>query len=83
VDLDGVRWRKSSWSSGQDEENSNCVEVAMIDTAPDPVLDIMFDTDLDIAVIPSRAAVRDSKNPGPTLVFPPSAWSNLVHRLVC
>jgi hypothetical protein len=78
VDLGGVRWRKSSWSSGADEE-TDCVEVAMIDTEPD----IMFDTDLDIAVIPSRAAVRDSKNPGPTLIFPPSAWSNLVHRLVC
>jgi hypothetical protein len=27
------------------------------------------------------AAIRDSKNPGPALVLPQTAWSGLVHRL--
>jgi hypothetical protein len=74
VDLDDLRWRKSS-SSGNTSDHSNCVEVAMIDTA--------LSTAFDIAVTPARTAVRDSKNPGPALTFPPNAWSNLVHRLVC
>jgi hypothetical protein len=32
VNLDGISWRRSSWSSGQgDPEKSNCVEVALVD----------------------------------------------------
>ncbi|GIJ49500.1 hypothetical protein Val02_63860 [Virgisporangium aliadipatigenens] len=51
-DLAAAAWKKSSRSNGNG--GSNCVEVAVLDTA---------------------VAVRDSKNPtGSPLFFNPSAW---------
>jgi hypothetical protein len=71
VDLEGVRWRKSSRSSGHGDD-TDCVEVAMIDSGtPTRVPAAAF------------AAIRDSKNPGPALVLPQNAWSGLVYRLEC
>lgn len=70
MDLDGVRWRKSSWSSGQDEENSNCVEAAMIGSASSAL-----SSDAANAIF---AAIRDSKNPDSALLLPRTAWSGLV-----
>lgn len=59
VDLAGVRWRKSTRSSG--ETNNECVEVALIGSA---------------------AAMRDSKNQdGPVLLVPATAWSSLLTRI--
>ncbi len=71
MNLESVRWRKSSRSSGQgDPDKENCVEVAMTDTAASL-----------LAPNATCAAIRDSKNPGPALVLPQTAWSGLVHRL--
>ncbi|HEX4703368.1 MAG TPA: DUF397 domain-containing protein [Pseudonocardiaceae bacterium] len=34
---------------------------------------------VEIALLPERAAIRDSKNPnGPTLLLPAVAWQNLL-----
>jgi hypothetical protein len=167
VDLDGVRWRRSSWSSGQDEDNSNCVEVAMVDTdawrkssgedednsncvevalgrkssrsggqgdpaktdcgevamidsgrqhaspaalekstaasvaapaiapvakpaiapivapAVSATAPITAPATESITASVAFAAIRDSKNPGPALLLPQTAWSGLLDRLVC
>ncbi len=58
VDLSGMRWRKSSFSTGNGGGDDNCVEVALV---------------------PSAMAVRDSKNAaGPVLVLPNPAWAALL-----
>jgi len=55
-DLAAAAWKKSSRSNGNG--GSNCVEVAVLDTA---------------------VAVRDSKNPtGSALVFNPAAWVSFI-----
>ncbi|MGP3923378.1 DUF397 domain-containing protein [Streptomyces sp. 8N616] len=61
--LPGVRWRRSSRSTGM----NNCVEAAVLASEQPPVNGAL------------RVAVRDSKNTaGPALLFSPAAWSSFV-----
>jgi hypothetical protein len=33
---------------------------------------------VEVALLDQATAIRDSKNPGPTLTFPQNAWSELI-----
>lgn len=76
VDLFGARWRKSSRSGG--EENSDCVEVALV--AADWRKSSFSNGEensvcVEVAFAGPAAALRDSKNPGgPVLVLPAASF---------
>ncbi|MFF8861551.1 DUF397 domain-containing protein [Streptomyces sp. NPDC015139] len=36
---------------------------------------------VEVAALPAHTAVRDSKAPAPTLLFPPTAWSAFVESV--
>ncbi|QLH21225.1 DUF397 domain-containing protein [Streptomyces sp. Rer75] len=77
--LGGATWRKSSHSS----DIGNCVEAAPLDGAAwrksSYSGDIGGSQCVEVAGIPGRVAVRDSKNPdGPVLLLSPTAFGDFV-----
>jgi len=66
--MPAITWRKSSFSS---DSQGNCVEVGWRKSS----FSSEFSGDcVEVAFAQVEAAVRDSKNPGPTLRVPPGAW---------
>ncbi|MET8982911.1 DUF397 domain-containing protein [Streptomyces sp. NPDC004539] len=76
-DLDGATWYKSSYSGGQ---GGNCLEVARWRKSTysggegGNCLEVSDGH-------PTLTPVRDSKNPGPKLLFPTPAWAAFVEDL--
>jgi len=65
--MPAITWRKSTFSAS----DGNCVEVGWRKSS--------FSSDsqgncVEVALARVETAVRDSKNPGPTLRVPPTAW---------
>lgn len=76
VDLSGARWRKSSRSNG--EENSDCVEIALVaaNWRKSSFSGGEENSEcVEVAFAGPAAALRDSKNPaGPVLVLPATSF---------
>lgn len=68
-----AHWRTSSFSGG----NTNCVQVAFLDSAWRKSSRSSGNTDcVEVAHDTDHVGIRDSKNPtGPTLVFPAPDWT--------
>jgi hypothetical protein len=67
-----LTWRKSSFSGS----GSNCVEVGWRKSSRSTNASNCVEVALS-----TQAAVRDSKNPAPTLSFPTRAWSTFMSAL--
>lgn len=82
VDLMGVQWRKSSYSSTNGGE---CVECAPLGTAAWRKASYSGTTGgecVEVAAQPCRVAVRDSKRPdGPAFTIAPEAFGAFVRSL--
>ncbi|MGW5395160.1 DUF397 domain-containing protein [Streptomyces sp. NPDC003952] len=82
VDLTGVQWRKSSYSSTNGGE---CVECAPLGAAAWRKASYSGTTGgecIEIAAQPCRVAVRDSKRPdGPAFTVRPEAFGVFVRSL--
>ncbi|MEI5527208.1 DUF397 domain-containing protein [Streptomyces brasiliscabiei] len=75
-DLSGAAWHKSSYSGSA---NDDCLEVARWRKSTHSGGD--GGNCLEATVAHPHIPVRDSKNPGPALVFRPEAWVSFVEDL--